>query len=113
MTETEFLDRVAKIWRQIESQVDDWVEQADVDIESLRQGPVIELEFESGRKIVVNAQTPMQQVWLASPRGAFHFQWNDTAWVDTRTGADFWAVLQQEASQEAGVSLSPPRASAH
>jgi CyaY protein len=109
MTETEFLDRVAKIWRQIESQVDDWVEQADVDIESLRQGPVIELEFESGRKIVVNAQAPMQQVWLASPRGAFHFQWNDTAWADTRTGTDFWAVLHQEASQEAGVSLPPSR----
>lgn len=108
MTETEFLDRVAKIWRQIESQVDDWVEQADVDIESFRQGPVIEIEFESGRKVVVNAQTPMQQVWLASPRGAFHFQWNDKAWVDTRSGADFWAVLTEQASLEAGVSLSLP-----
>lgn len=109
MTETEFLDRVAKIWRQIESQVDDWVEQADVDIESFRSGPVMELEFDSGRKIVVNAQTPMQQVWLASPRGAFHFQWNETAWVDTRSGADFWAVLQEHASLEAGVSLPSPR----
>jgi CyaY protein len=106
MTETEFLDRMHRVWSDIESRVDQWVDQHDVDIESHRQGPVLELEFASGRKIIVNAQTPMQQIWLASPRGAFHFEWAEPVWRDTRSGQDFWQVLAQQASQEAGRPLS-------
>ena len=104
MTEEQFQDRCDRVLRAIE----DGLDAADADIEASRRGPVLELEFESGRKIVINAQTPMQQVWLASPRGAFHFKWNETAWVDTRSGADFWAVLHEHASLEAGVSLPTP-----
>ena len=48
----------------------------------------------------------MQQIWLASPRGAFHFEWAEPVWRDTRSGQDFWQVLAQQASQEAGRPLS-------
>lgn len=106
MTETEFLDQVAVVWKNIESKVDGWADGADVDVEACRVGPVLELEFESGRKIVVNPQTPMQQIWLASPRGAFHFQWRDGKWCDTRQGSDFWAVLSEQASLEAAKTLT-------
>lgn len=106
MTETEFLDRMHRMWTDVESRVDQWVDQHDVDIETTRQGPVLELEFESGRKIIINAQTPMQQIWLASPRGAFHFEWTASEWRDTRSGHPFWNVLAQQASQEAGQPLS-------
>ena len=105
MTETEFLDRMHRMWTDVESRVDQWVDQHDVDIETMRQGPVLELEFESGRKIIINAQTPMQQIWLASPRGAFHFEWTASEWRDTRSGHAFWNVLAQQASQEAGQPL--------
>ncbi|MBU3724501.1 MAG: iron donor protein CyaY [Burkholderiaceae bacterium] len=106
MTESEFLDQTAKVWAMIESRVDGWAEAHDIDIEAVRQGPVLELEFESGRKMVINAQAPMQQIWLASPRGAFHFVWNGSSWQDTRQGTDFWQVLAQEAAFESGETLS-------
>ena len=106
MTETEFLDEVARVWQAIESRVDEWVERVDVDMEVMRHGPVLELEFATGRKIVVNPQAPMQQIWLASPRGAFHFQWRNGQWCDTRDGQDFWAVLRTQTGLEAGIVLS-------
>ena len=105
MTETEFLDEVRKVWELIESQLDNWAEQHDLDLEVSRMGPVMEIEFETGRKMVVNPQTPMQQIWLASPRGAYHFQSVDGVWTDTRSAEDFWQVFAREASAEAGVSL--------
>ncbi len=105
MTETEFLDLAKVVWEEIESRVDHWSEADDADIESMRLGPVLELEFPSGRKLVINQQTPMRQIWLASPRGAFHFSWNGSAWQDTRQGLDFWAVLAEQASLEFGRTL--------
>lgn len=90
----------------VETRADDWSQTCDADVEAVRQGPVLELEFASGRKIVINAQAPMQQIWLASPRGAFHFVWNGADWQDTRSGTDFWQVLVEQASLESGVALS-------
>ena len=106
MTETEFLDEVRNVWELLESRLDGWSQDHDLDLEVSRMGPVLEIEFDSGRKMVVNPQTPMQQIWLASARGAFHFQKTGNAWVDTRSGDDFWQVLVREASAESGVNLS-------
>lgn len=105
MTETEFLHHVTQVWSAIESRVDAWASKHDLDIEAIRVGPVLEIEFDSGRKIVINPQTPMRQIWLASPRGAFHFQWQENRWQDTRQATDFWSVLDEQASLEAGRVL--------
>lgn len=106
MTESEFLDRVAGVWREVESRVDHWSEAAGIDLEAVRLGPVLEIEFESGRKVVINAQTPMRQIWLASPRGAFHYQWRESAWHDTRTSTDFFEELKRQVELESGETLS-------
>jgi CyaY protein len=106
MTETEFLHQVNDVWSRVESLVDRWATQHDADIEAMRLGAVLELEFETGKKIVINPQTPMLQIWLASPRGAFHFQWRDGGWRDTRQSTDFWSVLAEQASLASGLSLS-------
>ncbi|MFM8630895.1 MAG: iron donor protein CyaY [Betaproteobacteria bacterium] len=106
MTETEFLDQAVKVWDAIERRADAWSQDDDTEIESGRHGPVLELEFPSGRKLVLNLQTPMQQIWLASPRGAFHFGWQEGAWIDTRSGSDFWKVFMEQASLEAGRQLA-------
>jgi CyaY protein len=106
MTESEFLDRVAAVWREIETRVDQWAQSLDAEIEANPAGPVLELDFASGRQIVVNAQTPMRQVWLASPRGAWHFQWTGETWRDTRSDADLWSVLTEQAAIESGAPLS-------
>lgn len=98
MTESEFLSAVEQVWLQLEAWADHQVSQG-ADLEVTRNGPVVELEFESGKKIVVNSQAPMKQIWLASPHGAFHYQWQADAWRDTRSGKGFWEELQTQASR--------------
>lgn len=97
MTESEFLSAVEQVWAQLDSRVDEWSSQGE-EIDMIRNGPVIELEFDSGKKIVVNSQAPMKQIWLASPKGAFHYEWKDGAWCDTRSGKDFWQELADQIS---------------
>jgi CyaY protein len=98
MTETEFLHQVKTVWQEVESLVDTWFDQG-ADVESNQVGPVVEIEFGTGKKIVINPQTPLQQIWLASPAQAYHFRWTEGRWIDTREGLDFWAVLRSEAQQ--------------
>lgn len=98
MTETEFLHQVKTAWQEVESLVDAWFDQG-ADLESNQVGPVLEIEFGTGKKIVINPQTPLQQIWLASPTQAYHFRWAEGRWIDTRQGLDFWAVLRREAQQ--------------
>lgn len=105
MTETEFLDQVATVWQQVEQRVDLWAEGQDLGVEACRVGPVLEIEFDSGRKIVINPQTPMQQIWLASPHGAFHFRFQEGHWVDTRTAQSFWDVLSGQAALVSGQTI--------
>ena len=97
MTESEFLSAVEQVWIEVEAWADQRASQGE-DIEVTRNGPVVELEFESGKKIIVNSQAPMKQIWLASPRGAFHYEWKEGAWRDTRSGKEFWQELENQAA---------------
>lgn len=97
MTESEFLSAVEQVWIEVEAWADQRASRGE-DIEVTRNGPVVELEFESGKKIIVNSQAPMKQIWLASPHGAFHYEWREAAWRDTRSGKEFWQELQNQAA---------------
>jgi len=60
MTETEYLEKIESAFRWVEAQVDRWNQEADLAIECSQHGPVLETEFESGQKIITNAQAPTQ-----------------------------------------------------
>lgn len=89
----------------IEAQVDRWLQDDVIDIDTHRTGGLLELSFPGGSKIIVNTQPPLHEVWLAAKGGGFHYRWNGAGWVDTRDGADFRAVLSLHASLQGGCSL--------
>jgi frataxin-like iron-binding protein CyaY len=47
----------------------------------------------------------LQQVWLASVHGAFHFTRQTQGWIDTRSTKDFWQIFSEQAALEAGMAL--------
>ena len=101
MTESEFLERAEATLAAIE----DTIDASDLDIELSRAGNVLTLELADGSRVVVNSQTPMQQLWLAARSGAHHYQWSDGAWRDTRDGSEFFAALSRIVSALGGGAV--------
>lgn len=79
MTETEFIELAESTLQRIQSSVEEVDEDLDVD----RQGNVLTIEFEDGFQIVINRQSPTQQIWLASLKGGHHYEWCGSDWLET------------------------------
>ena len=90
MTETEYLQQTQMLFNAVMTHIED--NYPDLDAQS--QGAIVEIENQDGQKIIINQQAPMQEVWLASRSGGYHFKWNGATWVNTRDGADFWEFLR-------------------
>jgi CyaY protein len=93
--------QIEQVFRRIE----DCFDALDVGIETIRRGPVLEIEFDDGKKIVINSQAPMKELWMAAKVGAFHFRLVDGKWLDTRTSEEFFAMLSRIASVLAGQAV--------
>lgn len=89
----------------IERQIDRWLQDDVVDIDTARTGGLLELSFPNGSKIVVNTQPPLHEIWLAAQRGGFHYRHVEGLWRDTKSGAEFFEVLSACASEQAGKRL--------
>ena len=62
MTESEFLDVSDAVFAQIEMALDD----VEFDVDTLRSGNVLEIEFKDGSKVIVNRHAANQEIWLAA-----------------------------------------------
>lgn len=80
----------------------------DADIQ-LKEGGVLEIEFEDGSKLIVNRHRPAREIWVAARSGGFHFRWDGAVWRDSRSGDELFAALSRLASQQSGqpVLLRP------
>lgn len=98
MNDTEFHQLVDIELEKIEQLIDD--SEADIDYESV--GNVMNLEFEDRSQIVINRQEPMQEIWLASRSGGFHFKYRDGQWICSKTGSELIEFVKSECEKQAG-----------
>lgn len=87
----------------VEATVDRWLDDDVIDIDTQRTGGLLELVFPGGRRIVLNTQPPLHEVWLAARQG-YHFRYAGGRWVE-RDGGEFFDVLSASASDYAGRPL--------
>jgi len=107
MTESEFLKQAEATLDQIEATLEVLADTCDLDVECTRSGNVLEIEFiDNGSKIIVNSQTPMQELWVAAKSGGFHFRTNGAQWLNTRDGGELFAALSQMVSKQAGIDVT-------
>ncbi len=104
MTETEFIALAQKTFDDLEAYLEALGE--DLDIE--RQGNVLTIETDDGFQIVINQQTPMKQIWLASLKGGYRFDWIDSHWLESAKSQTIEAVLSTLLTRKLGhkVELS-------
>jgi len=101
MSESQFLRTVEATLAQVEAAI----EAAGIAAECSQAALILTIEFDDGAKIVVNAQAPMRQLWLASRIGAQHFSHDGAAWRDTRNGQEFFAALSHAISAIQGETV--------
>ena len=101
LSDADYLTKAHALLARIEEQIDAWLEEDVVDIDTHRTGGLLELSMPGGSKIVLNTQPPLQELWLAARSGGFHFKWDGAQWVD-REGHEFRARRSQSASEQAG-----------
>lgn len=97
MNTSEFHQLVDQQWLAIEEGIDE--SGADIDYET--SGNVLTLEFEDRSQIIINRQEPMTEIWLASKSGGFHFQYQNGAWICSKTGIEFMTLVKTECTKHA------------
>ncbi|MBA4108151.1 MAG: iron donor protein CyaY [Leptothrix sp. (in: Bacteria)] len=107
LTDAQYNDAIQAVLTRIETTVDGWLEADVADIDAARSGGMLTLTLPNRTQLIINAQPPLQELWLAARRGGFHFRHSsDGRWLDTRSGDEFFALLSACASEQAGVPLS-------
>lgn len=105
LTDAEYHAKTTAILSNVETTLDQWLDDDVVDIDTHRTGGLLELSFPNGSKIILNTQPPLHELWLAARAGGFHFKFENNQWVDTKDGKEFHAVLSTQVSAQAGKPL--------
>ena len=105
LSDADYHAKAHALLARIEAQVDAWLDEDVVDIDSHRTGGLLELSMPGNSKIVINTQPPLQEIWLAARSGGYHFKWDGSRWVD-REGQEFLVRLSRSASEQAGLALT-------
>ena len=105
MTDLEFLDQAESALKAIEACCDRINDVGDADIDNQRTGGMVTLSFENKSQIVINLQKPLQEIWLATKRGGYHYKFVNGQWQDTKTQAELFAHFSDCASEQAQSTL--------
>ncbi|KAI5914195.1 iron donor protein CyaY [Thauera sp. 2A1] len=81
---------------------------ADIDIEP-KPGGVLEIEFDNGSKMIINRHTAAREIWVAARSGGFHFRPEAGQWLNTRDGAELYAMLSKLVSEQGGTAINVSR----
>jgi CyaY protein len=70
-------------------------------------GDVLTIEFSDQTRYVINSHLAARQIWLAAERSAWHFDPNPQGrWLDRRTGAELWSIVEQLLTKKLGRPVS-------
>ena len=108
MTDSDYLKHAEALLQAVEASCDRINDTSDADVDNQRTGGLITLVFSNRSQIVINLQKPLQEVWLATKAGGFHYKFDsqsDQLWRCTRAGTEFFSDLSEHASTQCGIAL--------
>lgn len=100
MNITQFRTLTEQLFNNIEVYLDDYSEEHDIDIDYETNGNVITISFPNSSKIIVNTQEPLYQVWLATSKQGYHFDYIDDKWICSRTNQNFKTVFSDSVAEQ-------------
>jgi len=82
----------------------DRIDHDDIDME-MSDGKLV-IEFDDGMKLIVSRQGAADQIWLAEPKGGWHYDYRDAKWIDTKRGEELMETLEKLISDKIGEQVS-------
>lgn len=103
LSESEYHEKIDATLLSVEEALD----QLDIDIDYLNSGGVLTLTFENGTKIILNRQTPLQQLWIAAKSNGYHLNWNteQASWL-LNEEENFKTLMERLCSEQANTRIS-------
>ena len=89
MNEKAYHAKLDKLFLELEEAL----EAASPDLDWDLQEGILTITFPQGSQLILSRQSSSEELWLASPTGAFHFQDTEQGWV-TRKGESLTTTLQ-------------------
>lgn len=109
LSESAFVQLAEQTLDRIEQAIEVVCAESDLDLECTRQGNVLEIECiddaQQGNKLIVNSNVSLQEIWLASRAGGFHFKRVGAEWRNTRDDSELFASLAQQLSAQCGAPI--------
>ncbi len=104
MNESEFNKTVDSTISKIEASLD----RLEVDFDYEISDGMLTIEFENGIKLILSRQTPLTQLWLATPTGAYHFNYETSTqkWFDEKNKEELFFVLSTHCSEQSGDEIA-------
>lgn len=90
-----------QLFNQIELYLDDYADEHDIDLDYETNSNVITVSFPNYSKIIVNTQEPLFQVWLATRKQGYHFDFINDKWICNRTDQSFSYIFAQAVQEQA------------
>lgn len=101
MNITQFHILAEQLFNSVELFLDNYAQEHDVDIDYETNGNVITISFPNGSKIIVNTQEPLYQVWLATSKQGYHFDYHDQQWICNRSDQTFDTIFSEAVKEQA------------
>ncbi|WP_085165680.1 iron donor protein CyaY [Gilliamella bombi] len=101
MNITQFHTITEQLFSKIELFLDNYVNEHDIDLDYETNGNVITISFPNGSKIIINTQEPLFQVWLATQKQGYHFDYIDKNWICNRTDKSFDQIFSESVKEQA------------
>ena len=102
MTDSEFHQQVDELLISFEEIIDD----SDVELDYENSNSILTLYCRDGSQIILNKQTPLHQIWVATKANGHHFALINAVWVDNRTQQVLSAVLTEAVKNQGGENVS-------
>jgi len=106
MVNSDYLSAAEQVLQSIENRCDEINATTDADIDNMRNGNALTLGFSNGTQIVINLQKPLEEIWLATQTGGYHFKWENGVWRESREGLELFSAISNFATQQSGIPLT-------
>ncbi|MCW5196730.1 iron donor protein CyaY [Buchnera aphidicola (Pemphigus obesinymphae)] len=89
----EFHKITDKLMFTIQDTLDNHLGNADIDCEI--QYYTMTIIFDNKSKIIINRQESLRQIWLATKKNGYHFEYKEKKWICNKSKKNFWDILTQ------------------